>query len=302
MQILQQSATVISGMQPMEHIERIGRICYKSEDKIGDGTARKFVQMLFKNNHYAMLEHYRFIMAVNSDIYHHIETLQPKYITMTEQLGRHVISFSARAVIELPFNYVNDMVMYSIAVGVADFISAAVIQQFKCHELFGYSADAISPAPSPGYEFIANSRVSLSDYEYMMHGWRSVHFVTDRGISHEIVRHRDASFAQESTRFCNYGNSEEISVIDQAFVGYQYNQWIVACRMAEDVYMRLLSTDVKPQFARSVLPTCLKTEIVVTAQNKEWEHILNLRVRGTTGAPHPMIKALMEPLVAEFKR
>lgn len=125
----------------------------------------------------------------------------------------------------------------------------------------------------------------------------------DRGVSHEIVRHRLASYAQESTRYCNYANdkfSGSINVIDLA-TGFEYNfnsetdvekyeEWKAAMLDAEKHYMKLIELGAAPQEARSVLPNSLKTEIVITMNIREWLHFLNLRWKGTTGAPHPQMK------------
>lgn len=135
----------------------------------------------------------------------------------------------------------------------------------------------------------------------------TVKFVTDRGISHEIVRHRLASFAQESTRYCNYikdkfGN--EISVIKpQELVkgSFEYIVWKKQCEQAEKAYFKLIDNGVSPETARSVLPTSLKTTIVMTANVREWRHFLNLRAIGTTGKPHPDMQALAINLLNQFK-
>lgn len=127
------------------------------------------------------------------------------------------------------------------------------------------------------------------------HASMTVKFVVDRGISHEIVRHRIASFAQESTRYCNYGSDkfgEEITVIKPyAFAkgSPECDTWFDSCIAAERAYMGLLSRGVAPEWARSVLPTCTKTEIVVTMNMREWRHFFKLRGAGVTGKPHPQM-------------
>ena len=128
------------------------------------------------------------------------------------------------------------------------------------------------------------------------HASISVKFIVDRGVSHEIVRHRVASYAQESTRYCNYGADKfgrEITVIAPLELQegtLQYALWKESCECAELAYLNLLNLGIKPQDARDVLPTCTKTEIVVTMNLREWIHFFNLRALGTTGAPHPKIK------------
>ena len=119
---------------------------------------------------------------------------------------------------------------------------------------------------------------------------------TDRGISHEIVRHRIASFSQESTRYCNYSKDKfanEITVIRPCGVPLGdlplYEEWFHACKAAERQYFAMLKCGASPQIARSVLPTCLKTEIAMTANLREWLHFLDLR---TSPAAHPDIQII----------
>lgn len=183
------------GIAELQHIEKIGRVCYKSEDKITeDGeSARKFVKMLIDRGHEAVIE-----------------------------------------------------------------------------------------------------RSSLS-----------VKFIVDRGVSHELVRHRIASFAQESTRYCNYGKDKfgnEITVIKPFFFkedSESYQAWMFAMRDAENAYFRLLQYGAAPQEARSVLPNSTKTEITITANYREWRNFFKLR---TAKAAHPQMREVTIPLLAELKK
>ena len=152
----------------------------------------------------------------------------------------------------------------------------------------------------------------------------TVKFICDRGISHELVRHRLASFAQESTRYCNYGNDEHMQFIipcwyedvkeevievkwddlntikldneEDLVTGYYI--WLNAMAQAEADYVRLLASHWSPQQARSVLPNSLKTEINIKANIREWRHIFTLR---TAKAAHPQMRELMCPLLDDFK-
>lgn len=184
------------GIKELQHIERIGRVCYKSEDKISpDGeSAKKFVKMLIDRGHEAMLEH----------------------------------------------------------------------------------------------------------------GSLSILFICDRGVSHEIVRHRMASFAQESTRYCNYSKDKfgnEITVIEPLYYGndietnIMYDIWKYQCQSAEHAYFSLLRQGSTPQEARSVLPNSLKTELVMTANYREWRHFFKLRC---DSAAHPQMRELAVPLLREL--
>ena len=188
------------GIKELQHIEKIGRVCYKSENRMTDGgeSAKKFVKMLISNGHEAMIEH-----------------------------------------------------------------------------------------------------SSLS-----------VKFVVDRGVSHELVRHRIASFAQESTRYCNYSKDKfgnEITVILPCFFdtgmgilsnSLVYQEWKLACECAEERYFNLLKMGATPQQARTVLPNSLKTEITVTANYREWRNFFKLR---TAEASHPQMREVAIPLLKELK-
>ena len=130
----------------------------------------------------------------------------------------------------------------------------------------------------------------------------SVRFIVDRGVSHEIVRHRIASFSQESTRYCNYGHDDEITVIEPFFYDDhtpEYAEWFTSCRKAEAAYMSLLIGGSTPQEARSVLPNSLKTDIVMTANLREWRHFIKLR---TAKDAHPQMREIAIPLLVELKR
>ena len=135
------------------------------------------------------------------------------------------------------------------------------------------------------------------------HSQLSVKFICDRGVTHEMVRHRLCSFAQESTRYCNYSGDKfgnELTFIEPFFFKDNptyYSFWKDACQKCEDVYMYLISQGVPPQEARSVLPNSLKTEIVVTANYREWRTIFKLRCAKDA---HPQIREVMIPLQKEL--
>lgn len=194
------------GIKELQHIEKIGRVCYKSEDYITeDGeSARKFVAMLIRNGHEAMIEH----------------------------------------------------------------------------------------------------------------SFLSVKFTVDRGVSHELVRHRIASFAQESTRYCNYAKDKfgaECAFIDLEpgimldnkmkkmsgeEIALVMAEWTSAMEDAEHHYMRLLELGATPQIARAVLPNSTKTEITVSANYREWRNFFKLRVPADV---HPQMREVTIPLLRELK-
>jgi thymidylate synthase (FAD) len=125
-------------------------------------------------------------------------------------------------------------------------------------------------------------------------------FVTDRGISHEIVRHRLCSFLQESTRYCNYSKDKFDNSIDIVIPSglqpgtEEFEEWRQAMVACERSYLNMTRKGVSPQIARSVLPTCTKTEIMVKANFREWQHIFKLRVLSKRA--HPDIRRLFFPL------
>lgn len=173
--------TPIDGNVILKRIEQCGRVCYKSEDKIAEESAEKFIQNIIKRGHESVLEHCSFTL------------------------------------------------------------------KFTC----------------------------------------------DRGVSHEIVRHRIASFSQESTRYCNYSNDSfgnEITVIEPCYLKDKSqavkDTWKTACEEAEKFYFALLH-NCSPQEARAVLPNSLKTEVVMTANLREWRHFFKLRC---SPAAHPQMR------------
>ena len=136
----------------------------------------------------------------------------------------------------------------------------------------------------------------------------TVRIICDRGISHEIVRHRLAAYSQESTRYCNYTDERfgrEITVINPFFfkdnsliVGGKFALWKQGCEWAESTYFSLLDAGATPQEARSVLPNSLKTEIVVTYNLREWRHFFSLRAAKPA---HPQMQQIAIPLLLFMK-
>lgn len=301
-----------------KQIERVGRVCYKSEDKITEDSAKGFVDRMVKSGHGAMLEH--------GTIYLQYETVKSAINPLTKY-------------------YLNK---YS-----------------KVKAIEGATKETMRLFVTTNLRVLVENDW-LKDLEYIcgpteFHEKRiTVHFVCDRGVSHEFVRHRVMSFAQESTRYCNYskdkfgneitfiipcwldipegkaywhdginyrvGATEENpfgeSVNPKAWFNKESNcvevhDYIQALDNAEKAYFRLMDkwenrvadrryitgfrgNPWTPQQARAVLPNSLKTELVVTGFTSDWNHFFDLRARGTTGAPHPQAKELAEPLMKEF--
>jgi thymidylate synthase (FAD) len=154
----------------------------------------------------------------------------------------------------------------------------------------------------------------VQDYKHesvIEHACITVKFIVDRGVTHELVRHRLCSFSQESTRYCNYGKAGQVTFVIPPWLELQPGDYVVETVGDRPVdlwtrhlidserrYLDLLKVGWTPQQARSVLPNSLKTEIVTTANFREWRHILKLR---TAKVAHPQMREIMEPLLVELK-
>lgn len=190
---------------------------------------------------------------------------------------------------------------------------------------------AASMTDESGEKFV-RTMVKNGHEAMLEHTDMKVKFIVDRGVSHELVRHRLCSFAQESTRYCNYSKDKfgnEITVIAPCFfdeipqtrksvimayldgdykepleftpLEQAFGEWYFRCTSAESGYFSLLEYGLTPQEARSVLPHSLKTEVVVKANMREWRTIFKLRAAGERGTPHPQIVEVMAPLLNECK-
>ena len=267
-----------------KQIEGVGRVCYKSEDKIAEGTAKAFVDRMIKSGHGAMLEH---------------GTVYLKVFNVIENS-------------ELIDKYKSNK--YSVV--------KEGTEVYNCHGDILYGS---CKCITTNYRVLVENGW-LDDLKYIckpteFHEKRiTVHFVCDRGVSHEFVRHRVMSFAQESTRYCNYSKDKfgnELTFIQPCWLDDErlklYGPYhtvirdkslesifIASLNNAEKDYIDLIDLGWKPQEARAVLPNSLKTELVVTGFTSDWNHFFDLRARGTTGAPHPQAKELAEPLMKEF--
>ena len=337
MQIVKPESHIISrsGVTPYQFIERIGRTCYKSLDKITEDSAVKFVCGLKNSKHYAMLEHYWVHIMVDcapEDVKYEAEGLVgnifkqcggltdiDKFVQVTS-FHNLFLSAPLRVFLELDDKFSelengNNHVYSRI-----DDIMGAVAEKFP--ELIDTKKwikrrDNVYIMEED--EFCDNMAIDMIVFnadtvikEQMKHRTHTVMFVCDRGVSHEFVRHRVASFAQESTRYCNYSKDKfggEITVILPLFFdtgmgtssnSLVYEAWKYSCEVAERKYFELLNYGATPQEARTVLPNSLKTELIITANESEWQHIIDLRYTGVTGAPHPQMKESMGLVVKDL--
>ena len=289
MKIINSQAYVLVENDPIKKIEKCGRVCYKSENKITEDSAEKFVANIIKRGHEAVLEHASFIFQVSYNVYEDlrekvmfVENRYPvkMYLRFTDSDG-YVVSGNVRAW--------RDFFRFSgVPPYMNDFVESnpTLFPEFKSDFPFNLKGGKWSIR-----QISANELVST--YQRLVHEDVSVKFICDRGVTHEIVRHRPASFCQESTRYCNYSNGKfegEITVIKPCFFkenSTRYLNWFVACESAETAYNAILEDGGTPQEARDVLPNSLKTELIMTAPLMEWCHFFNLRM---SPAAHPQMQ------------
>lgn len=289
MKIINAQASVLVENDPIKKIEKCGRVCYKSEDKITEDSAEKFVANIIKRGHEAVLEHASFIFQVSYNVYEDlrdkvrfVENRYPvkMYLRFTDSNG-YIVSGNVRAWRDFLF-------FAGVPPYMNDFIEAKPIlfPEFKSDFPFNLKGGKWSIIQISADELV-------STYQRLVHEDVSVKFICDRGVTHEIVRHRPASFCQESTRYCNYSNGKfggEITVIKPCFFkenSTRYLNWFVACESAETAYNAILEDGGTPQEARDVLPNSLKTELIMTAPLMEWCHFFNLRM---SSAAHPQMQ------------
>jgi thymidylate synthase (FAD) len=172
-----------------------------------------------------------------------------------------------------------------------------------CYKSENTITDDVSSAEAFVKMIIKNGHESVLEHEKI-----TVRIICDRGVSHEICRHRIASYSQESTRYCNYGKGD-VQYIDirphfkninkdESWCGDAEMLWSQVLILAEQNYKEMIKMGMPPQLARSVLPNSLKTEIVITANLREWRHIFRLRTPKTA---HPQMREIMVPLFKDLK-
>lgn len=289
MELIEPKVEMITERDIYKRIELAGRTCYKSEDKIKEDSAKKFVKAMIKSNHTAMLEHASLVFQVDSYfIWDTIKTFNRRYLNITEclypnrssQINRRLlVSGNIRAINESKNRF---LLKAMVDAGYED----AVYSYDKIELDKDYSAD-IKVVDIMSIE-------NIQSEEILNHYYPSFRCITDRAVTHEMVRHRPASFAQESQRYVNYEKKGGVEFIKPYwFDSASANEKIsfkFSLQNSEGIYKELIEAGLKPQEARGVLPNATKTEIVMTAPMYEWQHFLNLRYFGTTGAPHPDIK------------
>ena len=286
MQVIEPSFSILSlqGNIDDKFVESIGRVCYKSENNITESSASKFIKMLTERNHLAMIEHGVITLSVPQKLYTFIKQKNPKFFQMNEYKGikdkQYIITGNLRAWKEFYEEYKQVI---------------NIIQVLSKHSsVFTFTKSQ----PINKDIKIVNTNM-LHNFLQVDHIFVTVKFISNRGFSHELVRHRIASFAQESTRYCNY-NKDKFGSQLTLIKPYWWNTsslfakiiWSFVSKCSEWGY-KFLSKTLPPQAARGILINDLTTEIVITASLKEWVTIFKLRAAKEA---HPDMQKLMYPL------
>lgn len=334
MQIINAGYQLLEEPNVTKKIERVARICYKSEDKIAPGTDLTMVNKLITSQHTAMLEHADIAIVVSRSNHNFIrqvmetmstqchDDIEPKNCYLrttyhsTSDNFKGIQPYGQRYVVSGNIRAWHDFFKFSVEYpyGIQEDVFKTVNE--AANHIFDVFADGVGVVDGCSHFFrhgeepqvaLVDDYTMLSDAERMVHETVSILFTVDRGVTHELVRHRDCSFAQESTRYCNYNLGKfgnEITVIEPCFYAGrddEYNAWVSAMEDAEKHYFDLINAGSKPQEARDVLPTSVKAEIVMTTNLREWKHIFNLRACDSTGPAHPQIKEVMIPALKELR-
>jgi thymidylate synthase ThyX len=261
----------------IKFIEMAGRTCYKSEDKITSDSSKAFVTRLIKNKHLAMVEHSNFVLRMYQPIMHVpnllnvIEASCGKFLNVIQNdeyiyIGGNLTAWYQRG------NMIGwyDPIFSVFAEIYTDLLDIHIFNP-----------------PGSVWKVCPHDEIPQRLHRY------SAKFICDRGVSHELVRHRLCSFAQESTRYVNYAGKEMEFIEPDGFDSWsKVNKYsfIQCCEQAEIDYNHLQSNGLKPQQARAILPNALKTEIIVTTDIAEWMHIRKLR---TAKDAHPDMQRVM---------
>lgn len=284
MKLIESSVQIIEEKDPYKMIELAGRTCYKSEDKITENSAKEFVDRMIKLGHGAMLEHGTIYLTIDGED-PNLSKIQSNPHTKVNLVPYEVLTED---------NYTISYKAYITT-------NLRVLIENNLKELLCYQVE-----PTEHHE----KRITAK-------------FICDRGVSHEFVRHRVFSFAQESQRYCNYSKDKfnnELTFIKPTWLDIptgDYTYWdgdwcdidnmkiqlpsdngvadnfLWCLNNAGMQYKLLINKGLKPQEARGVLPNATKTELVMTGFESDWEHFFKLRC---SGAAHPDAKKLADEL------
>ncbi len=258
-------------------IERAGRVCYRSEDKIIEGSGRKFVDGIVSRKHFSVIEHSNFVLRT---------AFKPKFPNeMAAELSADFYSKFLNVIVDDGYVYIGGN-----------------FRAWMEHLHIGTITDLFRLYVSDPFYVIVTEHSEIPRALKMI----SASFLTDRAVTHELVRHRPASYSQESQRYCSYREHLEVILPDHYANADPvlekhhdcYAMWMQAMNDAEKYYKALLHFGERPEQARSVLPNCTATRIVMTADIPEWEHVFSLR---NHAAAYPGIRNRIAPAMIVFQ-
>lgn len=264
-----------------DFFNKIGLVAHNCYQVDNNANAEAFVKKLMGFKHYAMIEHYQFNFEVSKEIYTDIIFLNNEFIHAVNYENKFYISCSLRPLLE---NYKNCKQLYPL-ISVLD---EKIKSLFEIEDL---------PLDKEVKLLSADDVNNLPTYLYDKFKYVTLKIITDRGVSHELVRHRVASYAQESTRYCNYSKSKfgnELTFIEP--LDYQEHKDIYdqVFSFIEKEYINMTSNlKMKAEMARSILPNKLKTSIIITCNIEEYRHIFELRCALQA---HPDMRQIMLPI------
>lgn len=268
--IIKPSVERIDEKDNLKRIELAGRVCYKSEKKITEGSARAFCDQILERGHTSVLEHSNVIVKVPTATGLYIVDAMRLYESKTDKIAHLKYTFTGN----------NTMIVSGNVRAWRDVLEATEWFTFFAHPLLDmHRGEDLSP--------YMISEDDLTDDERQIHSRITLRIICDRGVSHELVRHRVMSFSQESTRYVNYGK-RGYTFIEPWWWEHQNGVlkhfMLSEMRHSVSVYDAMIGEGATAQLARAVLPNQIKTEAVVTATPHQWAEFLRLRM---DKAAHP---------------
>lgn len=312
MKIIEPSYQIIdpeNRMPPAQKIELVGRSCYKSEDKITDNSAVPFVKRLIQNKHEAMLEHADILFSASETA---LETLRRLCCQFEEATGQPCFIRRSRNFVPTRQTYSvvsgnirawRDMIAFAddsealFPVGASQLPSMYPELFFDCPHIYEHESRG-RMTMLPAHELLESHRPQQAAMHYPL----TVRFTVDIAVARELCRHRLASHAGASTRYCDYAGGKFGSETTVIMPSDPFSaDWVRSARYAEEKYLAQRQEGIAPEIARSALTLSTMAEHTMTATLAQWKHIFNLRALDQTGKAHPQMKQVMLPLYRECK-
>ena len=269
------------------HIERCGRTCYKSENKITEETALPFISGILKSGHESVIEHANVIFSMPNTAHN------SRIFTMRDIRGLYC---------SLEKDPLSNQEVIVVSGNMRSFRDVA--RQYNIH-------DFLLKIGIPTFYIADNSSLFFSDLKIEgvqqsrfseLHNYVTTHSICDLGAYKDITRHRLASFSIESTRYCNYSKGKfggELTVLEPCNIekdSEMYYVWLDAINEIEKHYMKMAELGAKADQLRMILPHSTKADMIMTANVTEWKHIFSLRCHT---AAHPSVRRIMKLILAE---